>query len=67
MKGKFVARSYCAKCNSSLSREEEYSSDGVCPYCGHVSRSTVCDTVKRSVRVQPGLTLFERFVNWVIK
>lgn len=35
----------CVACSTSLCTEEKYYSDGICPYCGHITKSTICDTV----------------------
>ena len=34
----------CTECNKRLSDSQKMYSSGICPYCGHNSNGTVCDT-----------------------
>lgn len=36
----------CVKCKGRLSDSQIMHSDGVCPKCGHVTKGTVCETIK---------------------
>lgn len=40
----------CVECGTPLDEEEEYYSEGVCPYCGHDDDSTICATKVRAAR-----------------
>jgi predicted RNA-binding Zn-ribbon protein involved in translation (DUF1610 family) len=47
---KYYAIDICAGCKKSLTREERFSSNGVCPYCGHSSGYSMCDTNRLVIR-----------------
>src|SRR5690606_9407902 len=47
----FVAVEHCVKCDAVLSTQERFYRGGVCVYCGHISNSTICDTVKKAVQI----------------
>jgi len=40
----------CIKCKNELFYNEMMDSNGVCPFCGHKTKGTICDTIKGSVR-----------------
>lgn len=46
---KYKAQYTCIACSHVLSDRERCYHDGVCPFCGHVTNGTVCDTDKLSV------------------
>lgn len=48
--GRWYTRKHCVECDKSLSDDEESYSDGCCPYCGHISGSTFCETNPVAVR-----------------
>ena len=48
---RFKAVHLCAKCEVRLSNHEMMCSHGVCPYCGNNSESTICDCIKKSVKL----------------
>ena len=39
----------CVVCNKKLTSSHKMYNDGICPYCGHNSHCTVCDTVEVTV------------------
>ncbi len=40
----------CIKCKCTLSDHKEFYSRGVCPFCGHNSESTICNTKTLVIR-----------------
>lgn len=42
----WIKISRCVECAAQFSLNDEFYSDGVCPYCGHVSGGSICDSVK---------------------
>lgn len=56
--GKFVLLQKCLGCKKVLSRTQIFYSNGVCPFCGRDSNSTMCDTTRESVR-EGGVPLVE--------
>ena len=47
MKKQWVAVYLCGNCEQSLTETEKTRSNGVCPYCGQNTNSTVCNTTKK--------------------
>jgi hypothetical protein len=56
-RGSWIAQHHCAGCGNLLGVQERMYSGGVCPYCGLVSNSTICDTINKPV--------FVRRLNWL--
>lgn len=50
MSHKFMAAYLCVKCSKSLTWNEVMDSDGVCPYCGNLSNSTIVEHKKVSIK-----------------
>ena len=42
-KGHYQIARFCNVCDHRLTNDEFYYSQGVCPYCGHISGSTLID------------------------
>ncbi len=51
VKCRFFIRYRCVKCEHMMDSRDVMCSLGVCPYCGHISRGTVCRTKQSSARV----------------
>ena len=51
----WIAIYKCVSCREELEAHEEMYNHGVCPKCGHVSRGTICDTIKSSKEIRPKL------------
>ncbi len=50
---KYIAQYRCVKCDTVLIDHEVFYSAGVCPYCGHINNSTICDVRKVAFPVTP--------------
>jgi predicted RNA-binding Zn-ribbon protein involved in translation (DUF1610 family) len=65
-RGKWHAAYFCVACGEELSSDEVMYSSGVCPWCGHVSNTTVCRTETRVRRwVGGGVPWWHRLLGWV--
>jgi len=46
---KYISVHLCPACETRLTRDQRFYSDGVCPYCGDVTLGTIVDTRKISI------------------
>ena len=49
---RYIVEHRCVKCGHKFSNRDMIHSDGVCPYCGNISRGTICDSDKVAVEVK---------------
>ena len=62
MKEKFRAAYSCNSCHEFLNFHQMMYSQGVCPYCGHVSNSTIVDCTKKAVESEPLTSEIEKTI-----
>lgn len=46
----YKVRKSCKQCEHELTNHEIYYSDGVCPYCGNISGSTIINYKKEAIK-----------------
>ena len=49
----------CSACETILNYLEVMDSHGICPYCGHNAKSTVCDYIFKAARKEAGKWVYK--------
>jgi predicted RNA-binding Zn-ribbon protein involved in translation (DUF1610 family) len=65
MKMNWELAEFCVKCGEFLDYDEVIDSNGVCPFCGFDSISTICET-KRKVRRWISDGKYESLIDWIL-